>query len=173
MKRKARVLLWETCNRNCDGCCNKDWDLKSLPKVNLQGLKPYDEIILTGGEPMLYPSMVLVIAKGIKYKYPSKTLTLYTAKVDSLMWPAVMWAFDRLTVTLHDQSDLDTFMKWGCYSYEPRVISKRLNVFKNVHIDRKERATIERNKWKIRDGIEWIENCPLPKGEEFLRWTTI
>ena len=29
-KNILRLLLWEECNRTCQGCCNKDWDLSSL-----------------------------------------------------------------------------------------------------------------------------------------------
>ena len=28
---KLRLLLFEECDRDCPGCCNRDWDLRSLP----------------------------------------------------------------------------------------------------------------------------------------------
>ena len=50
---KLRLLLFEECNRSCPGCCNRDWDLQPLPVC--YDLPPYRIILLTGGEPMLYP----------------------------------------------------------------------------------------------------------------------
>lgn len=28
---KLRLLLFEECDRDCPGCCNRDWDLRSFP----------------------------------------------------------------------------------------------------------------------------------------------
>ena len=53
-KDKLRLLLLDDCNRNCPGCCNRDWDLQALPLC--QDYTPYRLIMLTGGEPMLYYS---------------------------------------------------------------------------------------------------------------------
>ncbi|MBU1087771.1 MAG: hypothetical protein KKD05_09695, partial [Candidatus Omnitrophica bacterium] len=59
MMKKLRLLLFTECNRNCNGCCNNDWDLKSLLNEHL--FKEYSEILLTGGEPMLHPELILEV----------------------------------------------------------------------------------------------------------------
>lgn len=62
--KKLRLLLFKECHRGCEGCCNKDWDLKSLLKAD--NFLPYDEILLTGGEPMLDPLLVIDAAERIR-----------------------------------------------------------------------------------------------------------
>ena len=42
MNKKLRLLLFTNCNRGCEGCCNLDWDLASLPIVD--DFSQYDEI---------------------------------------------------------------------------------------------------------------------------------
>jgi molybdenum cofactor biosynthesis enzyme MoaA len=51
--KKLRLLVTERCARSCSGCCNHDWDLAALPTC--ESYAGYDEVLLTGGEPMLYP----------------------------------------------------------------------------------------------------------------------
>ena len=53
---KLRLLLFEECDRDGPGCCNRDWDLRSLPVC--RDFTPYQVIMLTGGEPMLHPEII-------------------------------------------------------------------------------------------------------------------
>ena len=48
---KARVLVTKKCNRKCKGCCNET--LGIIDKISFEDLFKYDEICITGGEPML------------------------------------------------------------------------------------------------------------------------
>lgn len=61
--RKLRLLFTKDCNRDCPGCCNKDWDLDHLPVC--ADFKPYDLVMITGGEPMLYPERLLKLIRKI------------------------------------------------------------------------------------------------------------
>ena len=63
-RKKLRLLLFETCNRSCEGCCNKDWDLTSLSVCT--DYTPYREILLTGGEPLLQPELVVQAIREIR-----------------------------------------------------------------------------------------------------------
>lgn len=167
---KLRLLLFERCNRNCDGCCNKDWDLKSLPIEN--DFSQYDEIILTGGEPMLDPLLIIKTSKCISKQSPFIDIFLYTAKTDN--WQAILSVLhyvDGLTVTLHEQKDIKPFLFLNnilLASNEMSVTtiwekSFRVNIFKNIVLDTNLRL------WEVKDNIEWIKNCPLPTGEVFKR----
>ena len=55
--KKLRLLLTENCNRECKGCCNTDWDIKNLPEISADEIinENFDLIMITGGEPLLYP----------------------------------------------------------------------------------------------------------------------
>lgn len=58
MKKTARVIVTLKCNRNCPGCCNTN--LPEYREVHTdEELLDYEEIVITGGEPMLIPGKVL------------------------------------------------------------------------------------------------------------------
>jgi molybdenum cofactor biosynthesis enzyme MoaA len=58
-------MVTRKCNRNCPKCCNKSFDIdEEVPLVN--GISQYDEILLTGGEPMLELERLLSIIETIR-----------------------------------------------------------------------------------------------------------
>jgi hypothetical protein len=170
MLKSLRLLLFSECNRNCDGCCNKDWDLDSLPVVN--SFHGYDEIILTGGEPMLHPGFVIKTIEKIRKQSKAK-IYVYTAKIDSVLdiYNVVCWA-DGITVTLHDTNDVKNFIELNNFLLKMWIdgfISKhtqsfRLNVFEGVDISGEDLSL-----WIVKSNIKWIKNCPLPENEVFMR----
>ncbi len=162
--KKLRLLLFEECPRSCKGCCNKDWDLGVLPIVKT--FEGYDEIILTGGEPMLRPQLVITVAQSIKQSNPSAAVYMYTACLESFFHThAVLEHLDGMTVTLHEQKDVEGFEVLNKMMLNHlKKLSLRLNVFKGVNI-----TGIDTSSWKVKDDIEWIKDCPLPEDEEFMR----
>ncbi len=169
--RRLRLLLFEDCNRRCSGCCNKNWNLSSLPVCdNYNG---YDQILLTGGEPMLVPGLVKRIARDIRNKTGEESdpkIYMYTAKADdpsALM--DVLSEVDGITLTLHTPKDVEPFRRFNNILNKSWLKHKslRLNVFKRINIHR---PGIDLSSWKVKEGIEWIDNCPLPEGEVFMRF---
>lgn len=166
--KKLRLLLWNDCNRNCPGCCNNDWNLDALEKTT--NFKGYSEIILTGGEPMLKPLSVTHVCQEIRLQTTAK-IYMYTAKVNDLtMVNMVLKYIDGITLTLHTKNDVFDFKKLNNYimcrlGLENK--SLRLNVFKGINM-----GSINLSKWKVRDNIEWMKDCPLPEGEVFKRLGT-
>ena len=161
--RKLRLLLTEDCNRACPGCCNIGFDLKGLPIC--EDLTCWDEVYLTGGEPMLNPDSVIVIADSIPM--PTKVI-LYTAKVDPLEAAmAVLEALDGMTLTLHDQGDVEPFLALNEAILETGwiTLSLRLNVFEGVQLP----AGVKLDLWTVRAGRTWVKDCPIPEGEVFMR----
>ena len=175
MKDKLRLLLWPDCGKSCPGCCNKDWDLKTLPIAT--NLIFYREIILTGGEPMLYPDLLQRVIGEIQATTHSPKIYLYTANTkeyDKLI--NIMSGINGVTVTLHDDEDVDDFIK---LIKEMKKISEinpfwldgkslRLHIFKEVQIDIL--TEFDLKNWVIKRDIEWIKNCPLPQDEIFMRY---
>lgn len=167
MKNKARVIMFEKCNRKCAGCCNNDFDIGGLPRI--ESYKGWDEIILTGGEPMLDKNLVISTAMDIRRANPLTTIILYTAKskraTDLL---DVLFFVDGLTLTLHENFDVPSFNQFNTllhmYPALHKSTSLRLNVFKGIKMN----ATDTRL-WKVKYDIEWLKNCPLPEGEVLLR----
>lgn len=169
MKTTLRILFTDVCNRHCEGCCNKQFDLANLPKFHT--LENYTMIIVTGGEPMLFPDTL----RGFLFALRSLTwasIILYTAHpVVPLHQILKEGLLDGVTVTLHENDDIGkvlSFQRLIEDNYTPpekisRLGSMRLNIFKGVN-------TFETAPyWKVKDNIEWIENCPLPSHEEFVR----
>ena len=160
---KLRLLLFKDCNRKCPGCCNKDWDLDNLPICN--SFKEYEEIILTGGEPMLKPDLILKVIDKIKEENPTAKIIMYTAFLNSPKLIEIVNKLDGITFTLHEQKDVNIALKnLIILNHRYSKKSLRLNVFKNINL-----KGITLNNWKIKDNIVWIKNCPLPKGEILMK----
>lgn len=160
--KKLRLLLTKECDKGCPGCCNKDWDLDNLQICT--SFKGYNEILLTGGEPMLDYKLVYQTIKKIRKENSKAKIYMYTAKVDNLEESFnILNMIDGITVTLHEESDVPSFLKFENYNYQHNK-SLRLNIFKGVSLN-----GLEFKNWKIKDNIKWIRNCPLPKDEVFMR----
>lgn len=157
-QKKLRLLLFEECTRNCPGCCNRDWDLQSLPVC--RDHSPYQLIMLTGGEPMLHPEIIQAAVADIRSQ-TNAPIYLYTAQPAEL--DALMPLLDGVTVTLHAPEDIPVFEAFDRTARNLAGKSLRLNVFE-------EAGTLTcRPEWKVKDHMEWIPNCPLPEGE-VLMW---
>jgi hypothetical protein len=160
-KNIARIVITKECDRDCQGCCNKQRDLDSLPII---GDEQYDMIILTGGEPLKFIEELTLLILWFRSKSQGQII-VYTAKLDNANGIyAVLNLIDGITITLHEPSDVEPF----------RIVDKhiakltgqrscRLNVFKGVTV-----PTLQ-GKWAIKDEMEWLDPCPLPKGEVLLR----
>jgi hypothetical protein len=166
---KLRLLITEECNRNCKLCCNKNWDLQALPVCS--DYTGYREIILTGGEPLLRPDLVRRVVAEIR-EQTDAPIYLYTAKIDDVRTVIdILSIIDGITVTLHDETDFVPFKRLNDYlerySYLHYLPGKSLRlksfeVLSQAWID----SLIY---WDYRGCFQWIENCPLPQGEVFMR----
>jgi len=123
-------------------------------------------VILTGGEPMLYPELVKSVARKIRSETKAP-IVLYTAKAN----PAtnlidVMGYVDGITLTLHTPKDIPDFVKLQglLKAYGASGYSLRLNVFNGISL-----KGVDVSGWKVKDKIKWIKNCPLPTNEVFMR----
>ena len=160
---RLRLLVTEKCNRRCEGCCNKDWNLSALEKCKI--FKGYDQIILTGGEPLLKPFNTLAIINRIK-EQTNVPIIVYTAKAGKDL-DILLNFIDGVTLTLHDQPDVRVF-----YQFLERIENRyqdkslRLNIFKGIEYD----ENLIPPYWKIQSDMVWIKNCPLPDGEVFMRY---
>lgn len=175
--KKLRLIVTDKCNRHCAGCCNLSLDWKSIPVFKPitdrhPRITEWNEVLVTGGEPMLEPELTRKVINMIS---ADKKAFLYTAEVSD--WQKikdVIRILDGLTVTIHDDCDVDTFVDFHSrLAYEQRIRRMlahcrylRLNVFRGVTLpDNIEFYPM----WKIKRNIEWIPNAPLPDGEVLMR----
>lgn len=161
--KKLRLVMFEKCNRSCEGCCNNDWDLNGLDVVG--GYSGYDIVMLTGGEPMLKPELIVSTAKEIR-ETSNALIYLYTAKSKrALDLIAILHCIDGVTLTLHEPYDVAPFVELNNLIVEMGIKkSFYLNVFKGVDI-----TGVNTELWKVKSEIEWIKDCPLPEGETLNR----
>ena len=168
MNKKLRLLIAENCNRKCDWCCNNNFNIEDLPIC--KDFSQYELIMLTGGEPMLDVDNVISVINSIKSQNPQAKIVVYTAFYDIIAFKGVLPLIDGLTITLHNQKDLIKFLALNQYFDINKITDKslRLNIFSKVKIAK---PTYDRlmKKWNIKSNIEWIKDCPLPDGEDFMR----
>jgi organic radical activating enzyme len=133
---------------------------------NPETFKGYDEIVITGGEPLLVPLRVLNLVQKIRGQTDAK-IYMYTAMLDStFLVLAVLSQLDGITVTLHEQDDVYDFHRLddSLTKFDAENKSLRLNVFKGIDY-----GTPKAN-WVIKDNIDWIKNCPLPENEVLMKY---
>jgi hypothetical protein len=173
---KLRLLVTDQCNRNCAGCCNKDWDLKKLPVVtdDLVGewlFDRWDEIIFTGGEPLLDPVDLCKIMCYFYEMFDAKSY-LYTADPFELLvsWHEVITWLDGITLTIHDADAAKDFKFLNKYLLCLKKGGRLRNLSLRLHsfVPEANWTFTDLSLWKFKQ-VKWIENCPLPDGEVFMR----
>lgn len=174
--RKLRLLVTTDCPNHCPMCCNNQFDFDKLKRVEDFN---YDEIMITGGEPLLFPRKVEELARSIKtlnpILYPGESVPkiyVYTSIASFISLKRILNVVDGVVLTPHSKEDVQRFISTnrslGIHFkyYSNRHPSLRLNLFKNIKDMLPE--DIDLSLWKVKD-IEWIKDCPVPKGEDFRR----
>jgi organic radical activating enzyme len=160
--KSLRLLVTKNYNRNCKLCCNKSFDLNNPKYIFKNNYSDYKEIILTGGEPLLYPIQLIKLIKKIRMacESPIFIYTAYSSNIDYLI--RIIILSDGITFTIHEEKDIDFF-----YNLSEKIIenqleykSLRLNIFDNIRL--KNTYVF----WEIKN-IKWLKNCPIPKNEDF------
>ena len=163
MSKKLRLLVFEDCNRKCEGCCNKDWDLTSIPVES--DFSKYSAVFLTGGEPLLKPELLKQTIKQIK-KVNDCRILMYTAMMHKVeRFKEILNLIDGYTLTIHEPEDVKDF-EVLCQNLTPQDVegkSLRLNIFAGIEVNNIP------SYWSVKKDMEWIVNCPLPQDEVFMR----
>lgn len=164
-----RLVVTEKCPNNCEGCCMKNWKFDPAIPMELDDLRYFSEIYITGGEPMevsLFDMGTFLVK--IKEINPNIKLFLYTAtamrkrNVDN--FKHLMSIFDGASITIHSDKDMYEWNKSFLGLEEFKGKSMRLNVFGGLEKDKV--FMINTDYWDVRPKV-WITDCPLPKQEEF------
>lgn len=151
MNKKLRLLVTTKCPNKCPMCCNNSWDFSSLPVVDRWN---YEEIMITGGEPLIHTNKVAELIRSIRV-----ISEVYT---------------DGVVLTPHSQIDIDKFVELNSMMQEVKETksdfikgkSLRLNLFADMKLLLPEH--IDLSLWNVKE-IEWVKDCPVPQGEDFRR----
>lgn len=109
------LMVTEKCLRNCEHCCNNQYDLNEIPYITQEEYENAHTILLTGGEPVEFtdPSD---IAMRIKRKYPNiKNVYVYANAYELdcyfFMGGSTDW-IDGFSISIKDKQDLYQFNKF-------------------------------------------------------------
>ncbi len=81
MRSNCRVVLTDRCNLDCDFCCMKDkeiFDSFKLCSPFHVAASDFEEIAITGGEPLMEPEKLVQFICLIKYFNKNAKIYLYT-----------------------------------------------------------------------------------------------
>ncbi len=112
--QKYRVILTKQCPRQCLDCINSfDPVINKAKKINLEEIKSSgDDIVLTGGEPGIYPHLENVVEK-LREQNPNAKMYIYSALANKKIID-ILPKVDGLSFTLHDDAselDIASFLK--------------------------------------------------------------
>lgn len=173
MKKTARVIVAYKCNRKCENCCNEH--IQDVPEIQFEDLLKYEEIVITGGEPMLIAPRVVEMVHRLRDKGFRGKIWLYTATFDKKHWAHNMLIrdVDGITYTFHADytnrdismlKDLTEFLNSGGFPG-----SYRLMVDSRVMRDISLQDIKGIRKWTEVKSLIWrADECPVPEHEDLL-----
>lgn len=156
MKKTARVIVTLKCNRNCPGCCNMN--LPEYREVHTdEELLDYEEIVITGGEPMLIPGKVLEFINRMWDKGYRGKMYLYTSYWNGKgISKEILKELDGFTFTLHAEcTDADIIALKNLSNsgvLQDKGFSSRLVIDKRVY-DRYDLSNINFSRWSM---VSWL-----------------
>lgn len=172
MNKKLRLLVTTDCPNKCPMCCNNQFDFSKLPVVDRWD---YDEIMITGGEPLLFVTdlamELLALQSVFDMMGTNPKIYVYTADCTRNV-AKILYYVDGVVLTPHKALDVEHFIELNTYllkhkdDKEVKSTSLRLNLFPDMKALLPK--DIDLSLWQVKD-IEWIENCPVPEGEDFRR----
>lgn len=172
---KARVIVTLECNRNCENCCNKENVFNQHEKLNdIKELLKYDEIIITGGEPMLIPRKVkdFIYKLRNELKYNGKIYfysALYNKRLDGF-YDKILDFVDGLHYTVHYEAKDKEIIELKQLSESIMLKIKdnkslRLAIDSRLY-DKYDFSNINFSKWSVVRKMKWLVNTPLPEREK-------
>ena len=172
--RKVRLITTFDCPKKCSNCCN------SYPKVMagaktlvLKDIGPCDELLITGGEPLMFPEELVYLAK--KARRWAKKIYLYTALPDDMLHYLTQ-LLDGFQFTLHEGAtkhevlDFEEFQEsmvsWPSQSLRLRIIEGFRH---SVDITPRKWTSIKATEpWLTEEQLLAKGNNGLPEDEELV-----
>lgn len=172
-KTTARVIVTYQCNRSCLGCCNgHDNDIKKIS--NVDELLKYDEIVITGGEPMLIKEKLFDFLLQLRNMEYNGKIYMYTAFWNPGIYSnEILQSLDGITFTIHaDSTDAD-IVALKSLSRQTRLadpkFSSRLIIDSRV-FEKYDLSNINLNSWDVIRKLQWKDKCELAEHEELVSY---
>lgn len=168
MNKTARVIVTMACNRNCPGCCNNNLD--SITTIrDISELSGYEEVVITGGEPMLKPDILLRFIKALRKQNKHRRVYLYTACLTLDDYRKILEHLDGVTVTLHAEATDEDIrnLKYMSENLYEEHLDMRLFVDTRVY-EKYDLSNIHMETWDVVRKLEWKEKCDPAENEDLL-----
>ena len=191
MNKRCRLLLTAKCPNNCPLCCNKQFSLeRDVPVIDRLD---YDEFILTGGEPLKFLTSVIETIHNISavtdYMGINPKFYLYTSICNPIIWNEILPYLNGITYTTNTRSNAQELIRLigvlknlnaGYDEVLPNLCNiQNKSVWLNLFPEAKDLIDTElamtsyswndiSRYFRVKP-MEWLENCPVPEGEDFRR----
>jgi len=176
---KARLILTKRCTRGCSYCVTQHSPLIKEARTisSADALRDYEEITITGGEPLLEEDRLLRLLYDLQLqKKEERKLYLYTARWVPGIGNFLMF-MDGITYTLHAGMaktmmghfyNIQVHLAMVDYPTTGALTSRRLRIMGNFS----EQILVYPSAWTeiAKVPIAKPEECELPEGEELLVW---
>lgn len=122
MNSKARLIVTLKCQKSCAGCCNNYNRIMSqcctIGDKDIEWLADrYSEIVITGGEPFLFPELVYDLLVRLRKVRQNLKVYLYTATYNYVKGRELLFLLDGLQFSLHggpgfSSKDIENLVMW-------------------------------------------------------------
>ena len=169
----ARLLITLDCNRKCKGCCNTYTAIidEAIHIDSLDALQEVDEIMISGGEPMLYPEYTYDIIRRLwDQGNPNRKIYLYIALWNPMLARMVKEEMvNGIHYTLHTpllDSDVTGFRLIQEVSKYRGDISFRSYIDPNIDKE----VVVNPSAWDRLEIKKWIDSgeCELPENNLYI-----
>lgn len=111
-EKNIHIMITSLCDRFCPYCCNKQYDLTTIPYVTKEELKNAENVFLTGGEPFAYGNPCAIASKLKKEYVNIKNIYVYTNAYELAIYLKnyhSLYAIDGVTVSIKNELDKSYF----------------------------------------------------------------
>ena len=153
--KTARLIVTYECKRQCPHCCNKYAKImRQVQHVrDVNALRGFDIVCITGGEPMLDPVRTTAIIKDIRSKCPDALVYLYTALVTSELL-GILDLVDGMHFTLHEGATAADVGEFGWL--QSRLLGKRGSYRLYLHPTIKHLVSLRCSQWSRIEVKPWL-----------------
>lgn len=172
MGKVTKVVVTRKCNKRCRGCVTRTLD--DIQKVTFEDLMSYEDILITGGEPMLMSDRCVELVHRLRLKgYTGKiALSFSDASRVGRYWAASMLIdeVDAIFFTLHYssnkeklKSDLKNLRKLDKYLKEHDRAGKDAVLYIDKRVFNQDYANSLTGGWSLIDPQEWVKDIQVDK----------
>lgn len=150
-EKVIHLMVTSLCNRNCKHCCNKQYDLNSIPYVTDEELKKAETLCLTGGEPFAFTDPC-EIARYYKNNYKNiKNIYVYANAIEltEYLLNNTIKNIDGISISIKTKADVTAFLLIKDRKDIHRLKNNRIYVFDNLYTEEIQGFEVIHREWQL------------------------